>query len=383
MANRPTSDHPAAVPALHVLLRSTWLAAIACLAGCSLITIKSPEKPLSTRDLNARILTHEYAAHFIGAVQQGADEIASGTQDTQVRLNALRWKIAATASSERAASQIAPVMSLIDSWALARQMEQYLGKGAGGELFGAQQPRAAALAADLARDAETLARSLTSSEEFANDQRFVEDYVSYYPLTGLGFARASVLDLWQRDHTKLKLIDTLGTVPESITEARDLVRMYGENAPEQMLWKAQLAAQESGISGGDLQSALQRLDERMARLSAMADGMPNLVHGVVGDVQGQANISWNRMLSELRTQGMALSTRVGTERAAATDALDVERAAVMADASRITTQAIHDAGEEVRRLVREALLLIILLAVVMLGLPFTAGYLVGRARRRS
>jgi hypothetical protein len=89
------------------------------------------------------------------------------------------------------------------------------------------------------------------------------------------------------------------------------------------------------------------------------------------------------MLGELRVQGTALSSTLGSEREAATDSIDMERAAMTADASRIATQVIHDAGIEARRLVREALLLSIVLAVVVLGLPFTAGYLVGRARRRS
>ena len=76
--------------------------------------------------------------------------------------------------------------------------------------------------------------------------------------------------------------------------------------------------------------------------------------------------------------GLADHPRV---RQAAADVIDVERAAVAADATRIASQVIRDAGEEARRLVREAMLLAIALAVVVLGLPFVAGYVVGRARR--
>lgn len=65
------------------------------LAGCSLVSLKSPEKPLSARDLNARILTHEYAAHFMADIAHAADAIAEASSDPAVRLNALRWKIAA------------------------------------------------------------------------------------------------------------------------------------------------------------------------------------------------------------------------------------------------------------------------------------------------
>ena len=40
-----------------------------------------------------------------------------------------------------------------------------------------------------------------------------------------------------------------------------------------------------------------------------------------------------------------------------------------------------DTGTQIRQLVREALSLVIVLAIVVLGLPFLAGYLLGRARR--
>ncbi len=64
------------------------------------------------------------------------------------------------------------------------------------------------------------------------------------------------------------------------------------------------------------------------------------------------------------------------------NALDLERAAVAADATRIANQVVREAGEEVRRVVREALILVILLALVVLGVPFGAGYFVGRAQGR-
>jgi len=41
---------------------------------------------------------------------------------------------------------------------------------------------------------------------------------------------------------------------------------------------------------------------------------------------------------------------------------------------------VRTSGEEVRHFTREAMLFVIALALVVLGLPFAAGYLVGRAR---
>ena len=359
-------------------LAAVWLG----LAGCSLVSLKSPEKPLSARDLNARILTHEFAARFIFAVEQTADEIEAGTDDTHIQLNTLRWKIAVASASDRAASQMAPMLGLLDTWALAVQMRDYLDGGAGGTLFGSQQPAAVKVATDLGHEAEDMARGLGSSQEFQHELRFVHDYAIAHPLETLDFARASVVELWAKEAgTGTKLIDTLGTVPEAMAQTSDMMRMYGNTVPSQMLWRAQLAAGSSGISGKDVQTALKQLDERLARLSAMADATPDLVNGVVRDVRKQVDTSWVEMLETVRTERAAVAVAVSKEREAAMKDVDAERQALAADVARISTQAISDTGTQIRQLVREALSLVIVLAIVVLGLPFLAGYLLGRARR--
>ena len=355
---------------------------MAGVAGCSLISLKSPEKPLSPRDLEARILTREYSTRFIGAVDQTADQISANTEDSATRLNALRWKIAAAGKSQHAAGQMAPMMGLLDTWALSRQMSDYLANGSGRALFGTEQKLAVTLAADLSREAEDLVRRLTTPDEFDNDRRFIDDYVRAYPIENLHFVRASLVDYWTRDAgAKFKLVDTLGTVPEALADAGDRLRMYGDTGPSQLLWQAQLAVQETGISGKDLRAALQRLDERIARLYAMVDATPKMVDGVVRDAGLRFDSRWTEMMRDVRDEGTTLSGSLSAERQAAVSALDAERAAVAADAARIVNQVVSEAGEEVRRLVRETLLLIIALAIVILGLPFAAGYFVGRARR--
>ncbi len=356
--------------------------ALLSLAGCSLVTVKSPEKPLSARDLNARILTHEFAARFIFAVEQTADEIAAHTDDPRIELNTLRWKIAAASASDRAASQMAPVLGLLDTWALAMQMREYLDSGQGSSLFGLQQPRAVKVATDLANEAEGIARTLGPPREFQRELRFVHGYAIAHPIESLDFARASVVDLWaQETGTETKLIDTLGTVPEAMAQTSDLMRMYGDTVPSQMLWRAQLAAQKSGIGSKEVQAALQRLDERLARLTAMADATPEVINGVVRDVRSRLDSSWVQTLETIRSERIALAAAVNEERVAAMKDVDAQRQALAADAARISSQVISDTGTQVRRLMREALSLIIVLAIVVLGLPFTAGYLVGRARR--
>lgn len=368
---------------LHSLRRAAACAVLlACIASCSLISVKSPEKPLSARDLNARLLTHEYSAHFIAAVEQTADQISAASADPAVRSNALRWKIAASARSERAASQVVPIIGLLDTWALSVQMQQYLAEGAGRAVFAAQQPLAVSLAEQLAAQAQDMARRLTTPDEFNHDQRFIDDYARAHPIESLQFARASVMDQWTQDSgVQAPLVDSLGTVPEALANTGDLVRMYGDTAPSQMIWNAQLAVLESGLSGKELQAALQRLDEHLATLSAVADQTPSLIRSVVRDVDTRFDASWTQMIGALHTEGRTLTGSMSTERQATVQALDVERAAVTADAARIASQVVAEAGEQARRLLREALFIVIAIALVLLALPFAAGYLVGRARR--
>ncbi len=337
---------------------------------------------MSARDLNARLLTHEYSAHFISAVEQTADQISAASPDPAVRMNALRWKIAAAANSQRAASQVVPLIGLLDSWALSVQMQQYLTDGAGRAVFAAQQSQAVTLAEQLAAQAQDLARRLTTADEFDHDQRFIDDYARVHPIESLQFARASIMDQWSQDSgVQVRLVDSLGTVPEALANAGDLVRMYGDTGPSQMTWNAQLAVLESGLSTKDLQAGLQRLDEHLAALSGVAEQSPALVRSVVRDVDTRFNASFAEMIGALHTEGRTLSGSMSTERQATMQALDVERTAVSADAARIASQVIAEAGDQARRLLHVALLVVIAMAVVLLALPFAAGYLVGRARR--
>jgi len=357
-------------------------------AGCSLITLKSPERPLSSRDLNARILTREFSYRFIALVTQCADDIAAHDTDPEVLANALRWKIGAAAESQRAATRLAPMMALLDSWALASQMQQFLSPGQpGGALLGSHQEAALTVASELDEGAQELARRLIAPGEFARYQQFVASYAHEQPLRDLQFVRASVVELWSQKSGAGRLVDSLGTIPEAMEDVSDRTRIASEALTLQTIWRTELALRESGYSRSDMRAALGQLDERLARLSAAAESAPQLVHQAVADVRQsviellqRVDSSAASILETLRTERAALSADVRTEREAVVMAADVERKAIARDAARIAEQVVRSSGEQVRQLAREVLLLLIVLAVVVLGLPFAAGYLVGRAR---
>lgn len=164
--------------------------------------------------------------------------------------NALRWEIAAFAESRRASTQMAPTMSLLDTWALAAQMQAFMAAGApGGALFGAHQEAVRQVSGDFAEGAAGLARRLLAAPDFARYQAFVEQYAQQHPLVDLTFARASVMELWSREQGgDAKLIDSLGTVPEAMADAAQRLQIYGDTVPPQLMHETELALRQSGYS---------------------------------------------------------------------------------------------------------------------------------------
>jgi hypothetical protein len=359
--------------------------------GCSLISLKSPEKPLSTQDLNTRILTREQTSQFMTAVERCGQNIVNTEQNQAVLENGLRWEIGALSASRHAETQLAPMMSLLDTWALAAQMKAFVAEGApGGALFGTHQATVRQISDSYADGTEALARQLLSTADFNEYQSFVAAYARDYPLHDLSFDRPSVVQLWS--HAKgvqTRLVDTLGTIPEAMADAGQRLQIYGDTTPVQAARATQLALLKAGYSREEMQATIKQLDERLDRLMAVAESTPGLVHGAedefrqsLHEVLNRLDAESNAMATTLDRERTALFAELQDERAAVVAAVDVQRKALTQDANRISDQVVRNAGAELRRLAAEAVLLLVLLAIVLLGLPFAAGYLVGRARHR-
>ena len=374
--------------ALALLAIAGCSLALLALAGCSLVSFKTAEKPLAPQELNARVLTRELSAQYILAVERSAGAIAASENDEKILDNALRWEIAAIAESRRAATQMAPRLSLLDTWALAVQTKAFVDPGgAGATAFGTHQEAVRQVSSDYAEGAERIAHGLLTPAEFSAYQKFVEDYARDHPFKDFTFDRASVVVLWSEQKGDTRLVDAMGTIPQAMGDAAQRMQIYGETLPPQVMSETQLALRQAGYSKGDVQSSLKQLDERLARLSAVAEQAPEVVRGAVADVRDSVYELLNRLeastratAAELSTQRVALFDDIKSEREALVAAVDTQRKALTADAAKFTDQALKKTGEQARLVVRELVLLLILLAVVLFGLPFAAGYYVGRAR---
>src|ERR1700676_1196183 len=146
------------------LRRTALLLAGMALTGCSLLTIKSPEVPLTAREQEARLLTRDYAAPFATTIAHLIDDATHADAGTATRSQALRLKLGAVTEITRASTGLSPTASLLDTWAFSVQFRDFLVAGAGANLLGSAQPAVSRGAALLAAEADMLARKLADSD---------------------------------------------------------------------------------------------------------------------------------------------------------------------------------------------------------------------------
>lgn len=120
----------------------------------------------------------------------------------------------------------------------------------------------------------------------------------------------------------------------------------------------------------------------------MAQSAPQLVQGAIGDVRlslrevvDRLDASSRETTAALSAERTALFANIQSEREAMVAAVNTQRTAFAADATRVADRVVTSAGEQLRRLIAQTLLLLTLLFAVVLGLPFAAGYFLGRAHR--
>ena len=156
------------------------------------------------------------------------------------------------------------------------------------------------------------------------------------------------------------------------------------------LWEAERTLDRSGIDAASFRATFRSIDSQLAKISTLAETSPALAHQAIaelrrslGESSDRLENAWTQLLQTLRMERATLTANIASERQSLTEAADVQRSRIAADASQIVEHAVDKSWLELRALVREALLLLIVLAVVVLGLPFAAGYFLGVHRGRG
>jgi len=371
-------------------------------AGCSLIKLDTHVTPLPKNEVQARLLTREFATGMIDEVVRAADGIAADTADLQVKRAAIRWKLGTSEAARRAALRTDPTLSLVDTWALACQMDQYFRTGEGRTLFGERQSTVTDTTGKLFGQIATIGLATKPLGDPRGVERFVTEYAAKYPLLGLDFQREPIYPHWSEFRSNVDTVtSTVGTPAEVMADAAERVTLYGNQLSDELRWRLELLASDPRYDPEEVRALAEQLEAELKRIAAVAEQSPEVARESIQSLRetvvplvAQLDERWQATLdtftserkaiaAELTSQREAVAAEVTSQREAIAASLAEERAAVLAEAGRIANEVTERALARVRVVLRELMVGASVLALIVLGVPFGFGFLAGRGFRRS
>lgn len=370
------------------------------LSGCSLLEVKldTQTTPLTQQELNARIMTREYAKMFFMRVEDSADLIAQSypADDTLHQSYVLLWKIHAEQGLQQAAYQASPMSALIDSWVFTAQMNQFYRQGDGADLFATDD--AVETARFLDQEAEKLAKGVLSSSDFKNSKVFVAQFAASHPFKDLTFRSTPAYREWLSylDKDESQIVQSLGTMPEAMSDASDRLSLMAYQTPKLMSWKAELVALNSSLTGEDLSMTLESLRQTSASMQDFIENNPEYMQTLASIMSTEMQPLLNDLsdktdqkLGMLTEERVALEKMVTREREALLEMIAKERIEIAGivtserelftqDLDRVSQEVVVLAIDKLMELIKSVIIYFILFILVVFFAPLGIGYWLGK-----
>ena len=370
------------------------------LSGCSLLEVKldTQTTPLTQQELNARIMTREYAKMFFMRVEDSADLIAQSypADDTLHQSYVLLWKIHAEQGLQQAAYQTSPMSALIDSWVFTAQMNQFYRQGDGADLFATDH--AVETARFLDQEAEKLAKGVLSSSDFKNSKVFVAQFAASHPFKDLTFRITPAYREWLNylGKDESQIVQSLGTMPEAMSDASDRLSLMADQTPKLMSWKAELVALNSSLTGEDLSMTLESLRQTSASMQDFIENNPEYMQTLASIMSTEMQPLLNDLsdktdqkLAMLTEERVALEKMVTREREALVEMIAKERIEIAGivtserelftqDLDRVSQEVVVLAIDKLMELIKGVIIYFILFILVVFFAPLGIGYWLGK-----
>jgi len=285
------------------------------------------EAGIEVSTIEYKIRLSEFGYRFAGIVELSADEIISKTLDTEIKKQALSWKIYAIPAMIRSLAIDDPLAAGIDAWILSVQMLQYFEDGYGKDLFGEYQDIAITASKLIISDIENLAREIKGTDDISKGQKISKDWANENPIENNKFLRVSALDkvahiIGSGDYN---LGATVESIAISVDELKNQVTLYTDYLPKQIKWQAQYEI-HNFLGDSLIDNSLNNIDRVILsteRISKMIEETPELVK----EIQLST-------LMELDKQRLETLGIISQERIAILSAISLERIAVMNEINR-------------------------------------------------
>jgi hypothetical protein len=294
-------------------MRAAVCCALSSLVACAVVGKKPAPFDLKpwpeiTPDFRVEVLRarmHEYSITFAADVDLAATAIEQGAADSTVRRNAVLWRVRAIPEMRKACFRLEPVGALVDAWIFARQMDQLLSDGAGRDAFGTFQPDAIAVSRRLVDEIRNIGGSIAVSPQARTDfeRKFIDPWLAEHPLHDVTFVRESPIARFvEQSRARGEMLQSVATIEELAVTLSQQARLYLADLPRQVRGEVDLLRADL-LSSGDVAS-------------------------MRGDLHVSADAA-----ARLASTSEAISPLIVDERRVILDAIDRERALVMAAVS--------------------------------------------------
>ncbi len=360
--------------------------------SCSLLKVSADfgVKPLSTKDLNARVAVRNYAANFTDIVADAADSVFTmAGKDTEifspgadsVRLASITWKMNATSACMNASLNSIPEGAVLNTWILVKGMynigwEEYFGK------YGFAGKRTSGYLAD--KYSEVIFPFL-GPVKFKKMGRFVDSVLAASPLDIRFKVEDRTYEWFKYSGVPDSLfVTTVGSISEVIADLNDRVGKYSVNASNQFSWGKDRLEYRFGtfLSDSTYKAGLDSLNHSLTMLKTALRNAPDKADSLIADI----NIRVDKMLATLEyTVNSTLDNtfaHIETERIAFMKYISQERVAIMNEGKILMDDSVKQLSAGISALIKNLLIYFLLFVFLLVGVPFYLGYRTGRRNNK-
>lgn len=369
----------------HTILRTLLsLAVAAAMTGCSLLKVSlSTGDPMSPEDARVRVMTRALYYDLSNEIITAADSVAT-SHDIDLKIRAIQWKIRTTRAAVSAAMQTIPDVALADTWILCARMDRAFTHRPDSALFGPYTPMMRQTAARMLTKVDSVARDALPAQRYGLMKEYVGDYIRRNrPRSGENVAPQNTTLAWI-DFMKSKGIEVTydsGSIADVVSDMSDKMGGQTGQLTNSLMWSKDILEIEWQRDSMSQYVAAQMdsLDRSFERIVVVMENIPEISDSVMVNF----NKHVEQVLASLESSLDYAFGQVDMQRSELQRYVSAEREAIIRQAGETAQGMVQQAIDQVPAIVSRVAVWLALLAVVVLGLPFAAGYWVGTLRERS
>lgn len=369
----------------RILLRILLPIAVAtAMTGCSLLKVSlSTGEPISPDDARVRVMTRALYYDLSNEIITAADSVAT-SPDIDMRIRAIQWKIRTTRAAVSAAMQTIPDVALADTWILCSRMDRAFTHRPDSMLFGPYSDMMRRTSRRMLTKVDSVAHDALSAHRYSLMKEYVEQYIRQNrPRSGENVTPQNSTLAWI-EFMKSKGIEVTydsGTIADVVSDMSDKMSGQTGQFTNSLIWSKDILEIEWQRDSMSQYVAAQMdsLDRSFERIVVVMENIPEISDSVMVHF----NKHVEQVLASLESSLDYAFNQVDMQRSELQRYVSSEREAIIRQTSETAQGMVQQALDQVPSIVSRVAGWLVLLTVVVLGMPFAAGYWIGTLRERA